>query len=216
MAEPEGTVEIGFHDTERAEAFSDGVMAVAITLLVLGLAVPVRDTLGASSLAHALLHAWPSYVAYVTSFLVIGIIWINHHTMFSLIRRVDRQLLVANLFFLMIIVIIPFATALVAEYLTSPVKADAHLALAIYSATSLAMSIGFVALWLSATRPTGFLVAGLDPATLRRGLRRFGVGIFIYTATIVLAFVSAPLCLAVHFLTALYYCFDQLGSAAKS
>src|SRR6266566_7316784 len=94
-------------DSARLEALSDGVMAIAITLLVLDLRVPARDTLSDGDLASALGRQWPSYLAYVVSFLVIGIIWTNHHAMFGLVRQVDRGVLFANLlllfvFFLMI------------------------------------------------------------------------------------------------------------------
>ena len=99
--------------TGRAEAFSDGVFAVAITVLVFGL-LPI----GTGKLdAGVLLDAWPQYFAYVVSFLTIGIMWMNHHTILAHVARVDRPLLVINLLLLMGIVAIPFPTALVAEHL---------------------------------------------------------------------------------------------------
>src|SRR6201992_2175879 len=89
----------------RVEAFSDGVLAVAITLLVLDLHV---DTGGSESLAHQLGDKWPSFAAYVVSFFVIGVIWVNHHALFSLIASVDRTLLFYNLLLLMFVTTIPF------------------------------------------------------------------------------------------------------------
>src|SRR5215471_13408483 len=97
-------------DSGRAEAFSDGVFAVAITLLIFNL-LPIgsNEPLGCT---------WPQYAAYVVSFLTIGIMWMNHHTLFGHVRLIDRPLLVLNLLLLMGVVAIPFPTALVAENLT--------------------------------------------------------------------------------------------------
>src|ERR1700745_1030258 len=95
-------------DTGRIEAFSDGVIAVAITLLILDIHVPNVN----NDLLQALLKQWPSYLGYVTSFLVITIFWANHHNMFRHIQQVDYTLLLINAFFLMCIAFIPFATAL--------------------------------------------------------------------------------------------------------
>src|SRR5436309_13539589 len=95
--------------TNRVEAFSDGVLAMAITLLILEISVP--DVKG-DDLLDALGHQWPSYVAYVVSFLTIGIMWVNHHALFDHIRIVDRGLLFVNLFLLLAIAFVPFPTAL--------------------------------------------------------------------------------------------------------
>ena len=95
--------------TNRLEAFSDGVLAVAITLLVLDIRVPDPGS-GGHSLAHNLLHAWPNYAAYVTSFITIGIIWVNHHAMIGRLREADHTILVLNLFLLLSIGLLPFAT----------------------------------------------------------------------------------------------------------
>src|SRR2546430_11848523 len=105
-------------ETDRTEAFSDSVLAIAVTLLVLDLRVPVRDTLH-TSLATALTAQWPAYAAYVTSFLIIGIIWVNHHAVFELIGMADRTTLFLNLLLLMSVVAIPFTTALLSAYLTA-------------------------------------------------------------------------------------------------
>src|SRR5262252_8802420 len=122
--------------TGRAEAFSDGVFAVAITVLVFGL-LPI----GAGTLnTHVLLQAWPQYFAYVVSFLTIGIMWMNHHTILAHVARVDRPLLVLNLLLLMGIVAIPFPTALVAEHLQHE---GATAAAVTYGLVMIAISLGF-------------------------------------------------------------------------
>jgi uncharacterized membrane protein len=193
-------------ETTRLEAFSDGVFAVAITLLVLDLHVP--DASG--NLGHQLWIQWPNYAAYAVSFLIIGIIWVNHHGVFSNIARADRPLMYLNLLLLMAVVLIPFATALFAHYIRAD-NSDAHIAGAVYGATMFAMSLAYSALWVWATREAGGLLhQHLDVAQARAALMRFGAGLVFYAGTIGLAFVNAPLTLAVHFLLALYYAFNQL------
>jgi hypothetical protein len=102
--------------TGRVEAFSDGVFAVAITLLVFGIAVP---TVKAGGLRQALLDEWPSYATYAVSFATIGIIWVNHHTTFARISRVDRPILFINLLLLMAVSFIPFPTSLMSQYVAA-------------------------------------------------------------------------------------------------
>src|SRR3954470_17218264 len=97
-------------DRGRLEAFSDGVFAIAITLLVLDLTVPSTAEAHEIGLGAALAAEWPTYFAYLVSFLVIGVIWINHHTMFTLVSRVDRRVLFVNLSLLLTISVIPFPT----------------------------------------------------------------------------------------------------------
>ena len=98
--------------TERLETFSAGVFAIAVTLLVLELGVSSGDDLG-----HALLHIWPQYLAYITSFVTIGIIWMNHHHTVSLIAHTDRTMLFINNLLLLTIAFLPFPTKLVGDYL---------------------------------------------------------------------------------------------------
>lgn len=199
--------------TARLEAFSDGVFAIAITLLVLNLNVPSPGSLQGQSLRQALGHQWPSYFAYLVSFLVIGIIWINHHAMCALARRVDRRTLFVNLLLLLTVSVIPFPTRLLATYLTAGHGADAHTAAAVYAATMLAMGLAFTLLFLSFTRDARRLHTPIPAAALRSALRRFSTGGLCYAATIALAYLSPVAMLAVHAALALYYCFDQLAPA---
>src|SRR3954463_1053189 len=119
--------------TARLETFSGGVFAIAATLLVLKIGVTVEH---GQSLGSALLDIWPSYLAYATSFLVIGIIWINHHHIVTMIARVDRPFLFVNLLLLLVVSFIPFPTRLVAQYLGGPGERSATIA---YAATLFAM-----------------------------------------------------------------------------
>ncbi|HEX2355256.1 MAG TPA: TMEM175 family protein [Micromonosporaceae bacterium] len=196
--------------SRRLEAFSDGVFAIAITLLVLDLAVPPRED-SDGDLGAALAHQWPAYFAYLVSFLVIGIIWINHHTVFDRVRRIDRPVMFANLALLLMVSVIPFPTKLLAEYLTA--GADSHIAAAVYSATMFAMGLAFGVLWLTVTRDARLLHEHIDPVASRAAIRRFGVGNVFYLITIGLSFVNAILTLAVHAALAVYYCFDQLATS---
>jgi uncharacterized membrane protein len=194
------------NDTGRTETFSDGVLAIAITLLVLDLKVPAKD----GSLLHALASEWPQFAAYVTSFLIIGIIWVNHHALFALIRRVDRMLLFINLLLLLCVGAIPFTTSLLAAYLTAG-GASARTAAVIYSAVMVAMSLGFATLFQYVARHPALLEAAVDPRSVRASTLRFSViGTALYLATVIVALLSAPVCLALHLLIALYYCFEQI------
>jgi len=211
---PASKMQAGFN-TARLEAFSDGVFAIAITLLVLDLNVPEPDSLHGQSLFGALVHQWPAYLAYLVSFLVIGIIWINHHAMCALARRVDRRTLFANLFLLLTVTVIPFPTRLLAAYLTAG-HSDAHTAAAVYAITMLVMGVAFSLLFLAFTRDARTLHAPVPPEAIRTTIRRFSTGGLCYAATVALAYLSPIVMLAAHGLLAVYYCFDQLAPARRT
>jgi uncharacterized membrane protein len=192
-------------ETSRVEAFSDGVFAVAITLLALDLRPGEGPTLGRQLLERG---AVAHYAAYVVSFLVIGIIWVNHHAVFRQIARIDRVLLFANLLLLLFVAAIPFPTALLAEHLTEPV--DAHPAAFAYSAVMFLMGASFGLLWWWAVRGGRLLDHPMNRAQERVALRRFTVGNVAYLALMGLAWLSAPLTLAGHLLVAVYYVLDQV------
>src|SRR6266699_931950 len=135
-------------ESRRAESFSDGVFAVAITLLVIDLLPIGADTISSRQLTHALSGAWPQYAAYAVSFLTIGIMWLNHHTLLAHVTRVDRPLLALNLFLLMGVVVIPFPTALVAEHLTGDFRAGGSVAAVVYGLVMIAIAVGYSGMWL--------------------------------------------------------------------
>jgi uncharacterized membrane protein len=197
--------------TSRLEAFSDGVFAIAITLLVIEIEVPHGENGG---LTHALAAQWPSYAAYAVSFAVIGIMWVNHHTLIELVATVDRPLLFLNLLLLMFVAFIPFSTALLAEHLLSP-SPDSNAAAAVYSANGVANAIGFNLIWRYIVRDARLLHPHLDVDQLRLRTRRFSLGLVIYPLTVALSFVGAPLTLAVHGLVAAYYVVDQITTSPK-
>jgi uncharacterized membrane protein len=198
MSEPSSPPRPPPPNTDRLETFSDGVFAVAITLLVLGLAVhPVPGRLG-----HALLHYWPHYATYVVSFLTIGIIWMNHHAQFDRIEHADRTLTVLNLVLLMFVTLIPFPTGLLATYLHA--GTDEHVAAAVYAGTLLAMSIAFFSTYLWAARRKLF-APWVGEQHVGYLVRRNGAGLLVYAAAIAVAFASASISLALCGLVALYY-----------
>ncbi|WBO62971.1 TMEM175 family protein [Streptomyces camelliae] len=195
------------NESGRVEAFSDGVFAIAITLLILDIKVPKAGEHG--GLWEALGAQWPSYAAYVVSFLVIGIMWVNHHQLFSYVTRVDRTLMFLNLLVLMVVAAVPWPTSLLAEYLREGAEAS-HAAAAVYSLVMVAMALTFQALWWHLTRTGHLFDARVDPAAARATRARFALGSLGYPLTVALAFVSAPLTLAAHGLLALYYGFNQV------
>lgn len=192
--------------TSRAEAFSDGVFAIAATLLVLELKGPQVEPGG---LLKALLERWPSYATYAVSFLIIGIIWVNHHAVMDRIRSVNRRLLFMNLVFLMVVAVIPFPTALLAEYLQE--GHDERLAAAVYSGTMALMGVSFGTMWAYAVLSNDLLLhEGVDADRARRSLWIFVVGNPLYVLAIAVSLISATLALAINALLALFYMFDML------
>ena len=196
-------------DTVRLEALSDGVIAVAITLLVLDLRVPELEP--DQPLWNALTANWPSYAAYVTSFLVIGILWINHHSLFRQIKYATRGLMLANLTFLMLVVAIPFVTSLVSKYLLEG-NWNSKVAMATYDGLALAIALSITFLWAYVLRRPALLEPSVDVAAARKAFPQFSIGIAVYTVLIVLAFINPVIALAGTFGVALYYCFEHLPS----
>ena len=192
-------------DKARLEAFSDGVFAVAITLLALDLAVAGP---GHGSLAHQLGDRWPSYAAYVVSFFVIGITWVNHHTLFKSLATTNRFLLFLNLTLLLFIVAIPFGTATMAAYLRGGGN-DAHLAAALYAGILEGMALAFSAIFIWSIRADERRHAPLPPGAVRAAIVRFTIGSLFYLVALVVAFVSPAATLAIVGAMALYYMFEQ-------
>jgi uncharacterized membrane protein len=180
--------------TNRLESFSDGVFAVAITLLVLGIDVPQVGPHG--SLGHALVANWPQYAAYVVSFLTIGIIWINHHAMISRLRAADHTILILNLLLLMAVAVLPFATDLVAAYLRHP--EGRSLAAVLYAGAFLVMGSMFGLLnGCILLRRADLLRDSLSLARRRQIFIRAASGTLPYLVAVGVAFVSAYASLAI-------------------
>ena len=193
------------NESGRVEAFSDGVFAIAITLLILDIKVPLDD---GSHLWKALGAQWASYDAYAVSFLVIGIMWANHHQVFGYVARVDRVLLFLNLLLLMGVSALPWATAVVSKYLDQP--HGSQVALALYGGFMVWHALTFTALWWWLTRTGHLFDSRVDEVAAKATRPRFALGSVIYPVLVGMSFVSAVLTLALHGLLALYYAFNQL------
>jgi len=174
-------------ETGRVEAFSDGVFAIAITLLVLDIKVPQLESIEEGGLLEALRKQWPSYLAFACSFLTILIMWINHHNFMKLIKRVDHSFLILNGLLLMGITLVPFPTALISEHLLGT---EGWLAAAIYVGLSLMIAIFFNVLWFYSSRRGRLLGRGSDTVLAARTSRRYAIGPTLYLVAFVLAFVS--------------------------
>ena len=188
----------------RLEAFSDGVFAVAITLLALNLVVGGP---GHGPLLRQLGEHWPSFLAYLVSFFTIGVMWVNHHALMQNVAAVDRVLLFVNLVLLLFVVFIPFATSTMAVYLTANDQ-DSRVAMALYAAAFEGMGISFAAIFAWTMRE-GRTVRKLPPGPQRVAWLRFSPGTVAYLVAIAVAFVSPPASLAIIGLAAVYYMFEH-------
>jgi uncharacterized membrane protein len=188
----------------RLEGFSDGVIAVAITLLALDLVVPGP---GHGPLLNQFGDRWPAFVAYLISFLTVGIIWVNHHVLVQNLAVVDRTILFLNLVLLLFVVMIPFATGTMATYLTKGGR-DAHVSMALYCAVFEAMSLSFAAIFAWALRE-GRMHRPVPAEARRQAWLRFSAGGFAYAAAIGIAFVSPLVSLFIVAVVAVYYIFER-------
>ncbi len=186
--------------TSRLEAFSDGVIAIAITLLVLDLKVP---EVGDRALWSALRAQWPAYLGYATSFATIGIMWVNHHAMVHTMARVNRTLLFGNLALLFGIATLPFTTSLATRWLRA--GDDAHLAVALYCGSMVAIGVVFVATWGYLGRHPELLRPGTPPEVPAKAARRSVVGPCAYLAALLVALVSAVGALVICAAVAAYF-----------
>ena len=182
--------------TSRLEAFSDGVFAVAATLLIFNVAV------AGSPLAQQLVRIWPSYVAYAVSFMTIGIIWMNHHTVMDQIARVNRPFLVINVLFLMLIAFIPFPTRVLAEHLTGE---GASAAAVLYGLTLTLTAIFFNVLWRYAAGRRRLLRPDASERAVQGIGRTYLLGPPTYFAATLVGFVSPLASAALYALIALFY-----------
>jgi len=202
-AQQERTTRIS--STSRVEAFSDGVMAIAITLLVLDLRVPTEaDVAATGGLLGALLAMWPRYVAYLAGFFTIGIIWLNHHALVDAIRRFDWRLMWLNLMLLLGVATLPFTTAVMAEYVATGGR-DATVAAAVYGALALVMAVPWSLIWIHLRDHPQLLEPGFTAADASAALRRNIFGPLVYGAAIAVAFISPIAALVMYIAIAVYF-----------
>ncbi len=200
----------GLSSTNRVEAFSDGVMAIAITLLVLELKVPDPATMSEGGLLQALALRWPSYVAYLVAFATIGIIWLNHHTLMAKIARFDARLHWLNLVLLLGVATLPFPTALLADYIGQG-GSNASVAAVAYGLTSTLMAVPWSFMWRHLRDHPELLEPGYDAAHAAVEGRRGFVGVPIYLGAIAISLVAPLLALALYAGIALIYAITSQG-----
>jgi uncharacterized membrane protein len=184
-------------ETGRLESFSDGVFAVAITLLVFNLQVPhlPAGAISVTALGSALFKQWPSYLTFMTSFATILIMWASHHGIFKLVYKADTPFLFANGLLLLLVTVVPFPTSLVTQYLSTPA---APLACAVYAGVFVMINVAYNLLWWSAMRQHRLLHPAVTPRQVRRLTRNILLGLPTYLLATLLAFwnpyVSLGLC----------------------
>lgn len=198
-------------ETGRVEAFSDGVFAIAITLLVLDLKVP-RDAELHGSLAAALLRQWPIFLAYLTSFATILVMWVNHHVMFGRIRRVDSPFLFLNGLLLLFVTFVPFPTSLVAEYFRAS-GPSARTAGLVFSGTYVLIAVAYNLLWRYASAGKNLLDPHVSEERVREITRKYAPGIPLYLVAVVLALFSVTASIALCLAMAVFFAFT--GSLPK-
>jgi uncharacterized membrane protein len=186
-------------ETGRLEAFSDGVFAIAVTLLVLDVKVP--DVSG--SLGPALAHQWPVYASYAVSFLTVGIMWVNHHTMLRHFDRADRAFLLTNVVFLMAISFVPFPTAVVSAYFRE--SENATTAALAYGLTMVVVALMFNLVWRYGTYRGRLLRADYDRREVSGISRAYLLGPLMYAVATVVALESAYLSLTLYAALAVFW-----------
>jgi TMEM175 potassium channel family protein len=190
-------------ETGRIEAFSDGVFAIAVTLLVLELKVPqLAEDAGSAELWSALLSRWPSYAAYLVSFMTILIVWVNHHRLFNIIHRSDSRFLFLNGLLLLVVTTIPFPTALLAEFLQKP---SASVACAIYCGTFVLLALAFNVFWRYAAYRNRLLARTATTEQVAAISRSLLFGPLTYFGAFVLAFVNVYASFGLCVLLAIYW-----------
>jgi uncharacterized membrane protein len=196
---------------ERLEAFSDGVFAIAITLLVLEIRVPTADELtNPDKLIKALGELWPSYFGYLISFVTIGIIWANHHNLMRLVARVSHGLILANLLLLLTVGFVPFPTALLAATLETP---SAQIGVLVYAATFVVVAIAFNVLWYEIRTRRGVLRPDVEAWSVAAISRSYRLGPPGYFVAFVAAIINPALGMGVIVVLTLLYLLPSSSGA---
>jgi uncharacterized membrane protein len=198
--------------TGRVEAFSDGVMAIAITLLVLDLKVPTAAEVSeGGSLLAALLNHWPAYLAYLAAFLTIGIIWLNHRAFVDRVGRFDNRMQWLNLALLLGVATLPFPTALMAAYVNAP-GPEASTAAAAYGLLSVATALPWILMWRHLVGHADLLEPPVTASYARAELKRASIGPIVYLVAIPIALVAPIVALVFYVAIAVLYALTSEGA----
>jgi uncharacterized membrane protein len=196
--------------TGRTEAFSDGVMAIAITLLILNVRVDAGYATG-HGLLRALGHEWPAYLAYLTAFVTIAIMWLNHHALFDKIARIDKPLAWTNLVLLLTVSVLPFPTAVVADYIRAG-GINAKVAVSAYGLVSMVNGVSWMVAWHHLSRNPRLLDAPFDGPYALLERRRSAVGVATYAAATAIAWSVPVVALLLYLAMAVFYATTSFGS----
>jgi len=176
-------------ETTRVEAFSDGVFAIAITLLILEIKVPKVDIhMTNSQLFTSLINLWPSYFAFLLSFTAVLIMWINHHGFFKYLKTINSRFLYANGFLLLMVTFIPFPTAVLAEHINS---SAANIASAFYCGAMVLVSIAYNLLWFTTAYKRALVKDEISDALIIKIRNAYWIGFFVYLTSFIISFLYA-------------------------
>jgi uncharacterized membrane protein len=200
-------------ETFRLEAFADAVFAIAITLLIIEIRLPAHEEMvRLGGLGAALLHLWPSYLAYVVSFVVIGIMWANHHNLMKLIGRVDHGFITLTLLLLMCVAFIPFPTAVMAEHLAS--EHEREMAVAFYCGCFTVTAVFYFLMWWHAARNRRLIHSHVPDEAVSAITRAYAPGSLLYLTATLFSFVHVALSLSIVVGLALLYMLPKAGAHA--
>jgi uncharacterized membrane protein len=194
----------------RLEAFSDGVFAIAVTLLILDVQLPRGDP---ARLAQDLVALWPEYATYAASFITIGIMWLNHHALFSRVSGIDRPLVLLNMFLLMIVAFAPFPTQVLGTHLGG---AGAQPASLFYAVSAIAIAVAFSAVYMYVARHPALIERSFRDADFMAAVPWFSAGLVAYLAATVASLFSPTLVIVIVAGTAIYYAFDHLPGPVQA
>jgi len=176
-------------ETTRVEAFSDGVFAIAITLLILEIKVPeVDDHMTNRQLFTSLTQLWPSYFAFLLSFTAVLIMWINHHGFFKYLKTINSKFLYANGFLLLMVTFIPFPTAVLAEHINSPA---CNVSSAFYCGAMVLVSVAYNVLWFTTAYKRALVKDEISDALIIKIRNAYWFGFFVYLASFIISFFYA-------------------------
>ena len=201
--------------TYRLETFADAVFAIAITLLIIEIRLPAGDELEhLGGLGPALRHLWPSYLGYFISFIVIGIMWANHHNLMKLVDRIDHGFMTLNLLLLMCVAFLPFPTAVMAEHLTDP--HERGVAVAFYCGCFTVTAVFYFLMWWHAARDRRLIAADVPDEAVRAITRAYAPGSLLYLTATLLAFVHVAISLSIVVGLAVLYMLPRAGAHAAA
>ena len=197
-------------ETDRIENFSDGIFAFAITLLALELHFPKIENIASNAvLTRAVANNWPSYIAFITSFISILIMWMNHHAIFYQIHKINPQIIFANGFLLLFVVAVPYPTSLIAKYILSPA---ANTASVVYAGLSVLINIAYNLLLYTVTKYPGLLKNNNNKESIKILQRNSLIGLPAYLISFFVAFYSAAASLTIFVLLWIFWAITAIKS----